>query len=45
MVEAEWEENLVQGKAHHAGKQDSEKRTQQKTPMAQSQSTEDLGLM
>ena len=44
MVEAEWEENLVQGKAHHAGKQDSEKRTQQKAHTAQSQIPEDLRL-
>ena len=47
MVEAESEENPAQGKcqeAHHAGDQDSEKRTQQKAHAAQPQIPEDLQL-
>ena len=46
-MEAESEQNPAQGKwqeAHHAGNQDSEKRTQQKAHMAQSQTPEDLRL-
>ena len=43
-VEAECEENPEQGKAHHAGNQDSEKQTQQKARAAQSQIPEDLRL-
>ena len=33
-VESEKEENPAQGKAHHAGNQDSEKQTQQKAHVA-----------
>ncbi|KAI4548830.1 hypothetical protein MG293_001160 [Ovis ammon polii] len=44
MVEAEHEENPAQGKTHHAGNWDSEKQTQQKAHMAQSQIPEDLWL-
>ena len=47
MAEAEREENPAQWKwqeAQHAGNQDSEKRTQQKTHTAQSQIPEDLRL-
>ena len=43
-VEAEQEENPAQGKAHHAGNQDSKKRTQKKAHTAQSQIPEDLWL-
>ena len=46
-VEAECEENPVQGKwqeAQHAGNQDSEKQTQKKAHVAQSQIPEDLWL-
>ena len=43
-VEAERKENPAQGKAHHAGNQDSEKQTQQKAQAAQSQIPEDLWL-
>ena len=41
-VEAEREENPAQGKAHRAGNRDSEKQTQQKAHVAQSQIPEDL---
>ena len=37
-VEAEREENPVQGKAHHAGNRDSEKQTQQKAHVVVSDS-------
>ena len=43
-VEAEHEENPAQWKAHHAGNQDSTKRTQQTAQAAQSQIPEDLRL-
>ena len=43
-VEGEREGNPVQGKGHHAGNQDSEKQTQQKAHVAQSQIPEDLWL-
>ena len=43
-VEVEREENPPQGKAHHAGNQDSEKQTQQKGHAAQSQIPENLWL-
>ena len=46
-VEAECKENPAQGKwqeAHRAGNRDSEKRTQQKIHIAQSQIPEDLQL-
>ena len=44
MVEAKREENPAQGKAHCAGNWDSEKQTQQKAHVAQSQIPEDLWL-
>ena len=44
VVEAEREENPVQGNAHRAGNPDSEKQTQQKAQVAQSQIPEDLQL-
>ena len=44
VVEPEHEENPAEGKAHHAGNQDSEKWTQQKAHTAPSQIPEDLRL-
>ena len=44
VVEAEHEENPVQGKVRRAGNQDSEKWTQQKAHVAQPQIPEDLRL-
>ena len=47
VVEVEWEENQAQWKwqeAQYVGNQDSEKQTQQKAHMAQSQIPEDLQL-